>query len=547
MLIRFASICFSLIAFSSSAALLSPAVKSDIETEQAKRLQSLEASRQAIEQLQALPLPAPVLPAQDAQCFVIQKLTLRGNQHIATEILLAAIDFRAGDCIGIKAINNMLKIVTNTYIDKAYVTSRAVLLPQNLSNGELVVDVLEGKLESLQENGMPSSGLQHLFPGESGRILNLRDIEQTLDQMNRLSRYNATVQMLPGTRPGFSLVDIQTRAGVWWRGELGYSNSGQDSTGKEQLSVTLVAEDLLGLYESWSLSGAKSAEFVDSRDSQSLQLGWGMPFGYWTLNYQYAYSDYLTTVNSQNFSFESSGKTQRHALDSQWLFHRDSISKSSLRVVIGYDHEKNFIDKTLLNGSSNERASVTLAAEHSTRLAGGFLTMSPLYERGLAIPGYRTVPGSPEEEFNKGTVTVNYTYPLSPDWVFSTTLFTQIAAKSLPGSERLSIGGEYSVRGFQGQSLSGDAGYYWRNDLNYHLGQWPYLGQLDLNVALDTGAIHPDNTDPFERGHLTGGAVGLRAQSGFYQSTVLAGWPIEHPSWMSADDYSLNYRFSLRF
>src|SRR5690606_11110807 len=113
-------------------------------------------------------------------------------------------------------------------------------------NGELVVDVLEGKLESLQENGMPSSGLQLLFPGESGRILNLRDIEQTLDQMNRLSRYNATVQMLPGTRPGFSLVDIQTRAGVWWRGELGYSNSGQDSTGKEQLSVTLVAEDLLG-------------------------------------------------------------------------------------------------------------------------------------------------------------------------------------------------------------------------------------------------------------------------------------------------------------
>jgi len=162
MLIRFASICLLLSAFSSYAALLSPAVKSDIETEQAKRLQSLEASQQAIEQLQALPPPAPVLPAHDAQCFVIQKLTLRGNQQIATEILLAAVEFRAGDCIGIEAINNMLKIITNIYIDKAYVTSRAVLLPQNLSGGELVIDVLEGKLESLQENGRPSSGLLHL-------------------------------------------------------------------------------------------------------------------------------------------------------------------------------------------------------------------------------------------------------------------------------------------------------------------------------------------------------------------------------------------------
>ncbi|UTM59458.1 ShlB/FhaC/HecB family hemolysin secretion/activation protein [Photobacterium sp. CCB-ST2H9] len=549
---RFAFLLWMSASVPAQAAVLSPAVKSGIESEQAERLQSIQASQQALEQLQPLPSALPVSEGDEAQCFVVDTVILKGNRVITTEALLQALPFRPGDCIGIHAINNMLKVITNTYVEHAYVTSRAVLLPQDLSDGDLEIEILEGRMQALKNNGQPSARIQRLYPAEADEILNLRDIEQTLDQINRLSRYNATVQLLPGSEPGDSIVNIQSQSGPWWQGELGLNNAGQESTGEQQLSLTLVAEDIFGVYDNWSLSGSKSAAFVNGRDSQSLQFSVGIPAGYWTFGYRYAYSDYLTTVESQSFSFASSGETQSHGLDSQWLFFRDSMSKSSLRFVLNYDGVKNYIDDTQLKGSSHKRMSASVSVEYSTRLAGGFLTFSPLYERGLAVPGKSSATtGQPDDEFNKSTLTLNFSYPLSPEWSLSTTAFAQIATNSLPGSARLSVGGEYSVRGFKGQSLSGDAGYYWRNDLNYALGTFPWLGQINLGLSLDTGAIHPDSTpdnpDSFERGHLTGGALAVRSQSVFHQSSVSVGWPIEHPSWLQADDYSLNYRLSLKF
>ncbi|MDO6708823.1 ShlB/FhaC/HecB family hemolysin secretion/activation protein [Photobacterium sp. 1_MG-2023] len=545
---RLAFWLWAVVGFPAQAAFLSPAVKSDIESEQAERLRSIQDSQQGLKQLQPLPSAIPVSADDETPCFVVNTVTLIGNRVMATETLLQALPFHPGECIGIQTINNMLKVITNTYVEHAYVTSRAVLLPQDLSDGVLVIHILEGRVQALQLNGSPSERLQRLSPADANEILNLRDIEQTLEQINRLSRYNATVQLLPGSEPGDSIVNIQDQPGPWWQGDVGLNNAGQDSTGEQQLSLSLIAEDIFGVYDNWRLSGTKSAAFAKDRDSQSLQLSVGVPVGYWTFGYRYAYSDYLTTVESQNFSFVSSGKTQSHGLDTQWLFYRDSLSKSSLRFGLSYDGVKNFIDETQLKGSSHKRLSASIALEYSTRLADGFLSVSPVYERGLAVPGKSpAMAGQTEDEFNKGTLTLNYSYPLSSQWFISTTVFTQIAAHSLPGNERLSVGGEYSVRGFKDQSLSGDAGYYWRNDLNYALGAFPWLGQMNLDLSLDTGAIHPDNTDPFERGHLTGGAVSLSSQSASFHSSMVIGWPIAQPSWFQADDYSLNYRFSLKF
>ncbi|MDV0916573.1 POTRA domain-containing protein, partial [Enterobacter asburiae] len=67
-----------------------------------------------------------------------------------------------------------------------YITSRAFLTEQDLSGGQLNIVVLEGRLEAIRLEGETPRMLKMAFPGRVGGILNLRDIEQGMEQINRL-------------------------------------------------------------------------------------------------------------------------------------------------------------------------------------------------------------------------------------------------------------------------------------------------------------------------------------------------------------------------
>ena len=54
--------------------------------------------------------------------------------------------------------------------------------------------------------------------------------------------------------------------------------------------------------------------------------------------------------------------------------------------------------------------------------------------------------------------------------LLSTEMDSQISKNTLFGSEQLSVGGYYSVRGFRENYLTGDSGYYFRNKANFNIG-----------------------------------------------------------------------------
>uniref|UniRef100_UPI0023EE4F56 POTRA domain-containing protein n=1 Tax=Pseudomonas mosselii TaxID=78327 RepID=UPI0023EE4F56 len=78
---------------------------------------------------------------------------------------------------------------TDHYLGRGLVTSRAYLPQQDLSSGHLQVLVVEGRLEGLRpdsSSGLSDRELAMAFPGAIDQRLNLREIEQMVDQLNRL-------------------------------------------------------------------------------------------------------------------------------------------------------------------------------------------------------------------------------------------------------------------------------------------------------------------------------------------------------------------------
>ncbi len=533
----------------SMAAPVSPLVAQDAEREQAERLEQLEQSQQAIKNLTPLPKIESGATPPSSRCFTIENVTFVGNRQFNNDALLAVIDFQSPVCIGINEINEYLRLITNAYIEAGFVTSRAFLVPQDMSDGELTIEVLEGRLEKLLFNGEPAGFLNNAFPNMINQPLNLRDIEQGLDQINRLSRYNAQIKLLPGSDKGLSVVNIQTQTGAFGHLGVGLSNSGQDSTGEEQFAINTGLENGFDALDKWSLNYTKSSEYLSYKDSESLFLSVDIPRGYWNTGFRTSYSNYLSTVSSNGFNFDSTGRTNSFDMDVKWLFHRDSESKSSLKWGVHHRREKNYIMGSLLATGSRNLSSASVSAEHSTHLGSGFLTVSPRFVMGTDWFGgeedRHKEAFEPKAQFYKGTLTTSYRYPFTSALSVNSTLFAQWSNHTLYGNERLSIGGEYSVRGFKGVSLSGDEGYYWRNELNYILGQWPYIGQVSTQLALDTGSIVKDKQDKLERGSLMGGSFALRTQAKYFSGSLSAGFPIEAPGRLNADDYVVYYRLNV--
>ncbi|HDX3908406.1 TPA: ShlB/FhaC/HecB family hemolysin secretion/activation protein, partial [Enterobacter asburiae] len=117
--------------------------------------------------------------------------------------------------------------ISDWYISRGYITSRAFLTEQDLSGGQLNIVVLEGRLEAIRLEGETPRMLKMAFPGRTGGILNLRDIEQGMEQINRLRAEPVQIEILPGTQAGYSIVNLTGKPEFPLSASVSLDNSGQ--------------------------------------------------------------------------------------------------------------------------------------------------------------------------------------------------------------------------------------------------------------------------------------------------------------------------------
>ena len=179
----------------------------------------LEEQQRRLQELQDLPgkaakPEAPATPA-DTRCFPIKNIELKGADSLPASDRERLLKPYIGQCLGVAQLNELLKAITDYYLGKGRVTSRAYLPQQDLSSGYLQVLVVEGKLEALKSaegSTVTERELAMAFPGRVGEALNLREIEQLVDQLNRLPSKQAQMELTPGSQVGGSDVVVKNTA-----------------------------------------------------------------------------------------------------------------------------------------------------------------------------------------------------------------------------------------------------------------------------------------------------------------------------------------------
>ena len=148
-------------------------------------------------ELTAIPLSQDSNSSQ--ACIQINSIDIEDITLIDAKELEALLKPYLHRCDTMQDINTLVKKINNIYIEKAYVTSRAYIKPQDLSQGHLLIVAMEGKVEKISESNISTV---MVFPTMEDEALNLRDLEEGLEQLNRLQSVEATMSINPGNEEG---------------------------------------------------------------------------------------------------------------------------------------------------------------------------------------------------------------------------------------------------------------------------------------------------------------------------------------------------------
>lgn len=503
--------------------------------------------------------PPEIKQAEKGPCISITNIYVDGATVMSPKQIGKITKPYENTCIDAHNIEEIMGQLTALYLSKGYASARFYLPEQDLKTGTLKLRVEEGKLSQLQltDRAKGTMSLKTAIIGAKGEILNLRDLEQALDQINKLQSNNATMKIYPGEKLGESVVIFDNQPSKRWNGYFSYDNKGQDSTGRNQVALGLGLDNPFGLNDLLNISYNRSLPFKLKReDSFSGSIFYAVPLGYQTLSLNASRSEYDSTLKTEFNQLHSSGETNTYNARLDSLLYRGL--NNQLRANVGLTHKDTaaFLEDIKLEVSSRKLSVLDVGLSYSDMLLAGVVNLNAGYSRGLkafnALEDASDLPSDmPKAQFEKVTYGISYFKPFqawAQNFSFSSNFSGQYAFDPLYGSEQYSIGSLYSVRGFNQSSLSGDQGYAFKNDLNlnkvYSLNNGPLIARH--YIGLDYGKV--DNKENSSQvGELAGVSLGTAFNFQNIALELIVTQPVYKPNFMKNPDADFFFSTTVTF
>lgn len=534
----------------------------DLARDRQQRL--LQEQHQRLQELQSLPgtVPEPTtgLVTPDEACVKIDCVQLNGVSLLRPSVQNWLLQPYQKKCLSAAQLNLLLQDITHAYLERGYLTTRAYLPAQDLTSGTLQVQVIEGYVEGLDGADVLSPReLRMLVPLKQGAPFNIRNLEQGVDQLAGLASRAVQFDLQPGEAAGASHILARGQRSKAWRVGLSRHNDGQRSTGEQQLNGWLVWDSPLGLADQLTIRGSKDAVSDRYRHSASHGFNYQLPYGWWTFNYHYNHNYYRTRVQGQGFSFVLDGVSSSQALNAERVLHRDGVSKTAVGFGLSHLRSRNYLDNYLLDVSSQRLTEYQLSFNHGRRIGGAFINLDLGWQRGSgALDAQRKGSpkgGQPVARYNKYTVTASYLRPFQlagEQFNFDSLFSAQRSEDVLYSPQRFSLGGLYSIRGYKEQSLTGDSGYYWRNQLRWSRpinSGWlqPLLQQYGLMLAYDLGAIRGDKYNHESSGRMASHALEFSARGEHLALSITRAQTLSRPSALERKERPIYFRIDVFF
>ena len=510
--------------------------------EQRHRAQQDAEERLRRQQAPDVRLPAPVsvddtldLP-DESPCFRIERLLLDGSRLDAFAWLQDDLSAYAGRCIGVQGINRIVKRASAAVVARGYITTRLGVPEQDLTQGTLRLVLVPGVIRAIRFVGeTPERRWRSAFPARPGDLLQLRDVEQGLEQLKRLSSQEVAIDIAPGDAPGESDIVLTLTPGRPWRLGLTLDDSGAQATGRLQASLNAALDNPLGINDQFSVSTSSDADGQAARHgTRGHSLQYSLPWGYWTLSLSNSVSHYLQTIQGINQTFRSSGDAQNQEVKLQRQIYRDQSAKTTLQLRTLQRYTRSYIEDAEILVQRRRSTAAEVSVVHRHDLGDAQIDLALAYRQGVPwFGGQSDAAGhdadSPTFAYRMQTIDLTASAPFALGaqplrWL--ATLHGQQTSDLLYSTDFIAIGNRYTVRGFDGETtLAAECGGFLRNEIELPLAD---SGQT-LYAGIDHGRVGGPSARLLAGRRLTGAVLGLRGTVLGASYDVFLGWALAKP------------------
>ncbi|EII5450019.1 ShlB/FhaC/HecB family hemolysin secretion/activation protein [Salmonella enterica] len=505
--------------------------------------------------------PSHLLFPEEKPCFAINHVTLTGQEAVPRWVPLTRLANQAvGHCVGVKGINLLMSTLQNRLINHGWVTSRVLAPQQDLSSGELQLHIVPGTVREVRLTPSSSSrvSLYSAMPAHRGNLLDVRDIEQGLENLQRLPTVTARMALHPGDAPGESDILIERTQSRFWSVGAWVDDTGTESTGRYQGGVMLALDNPTSLSDLFYVTASRDLGFAGKKSTKNLSGHYSVPFGYWLLGITASDYDYHQTIAGRNADILYAGKSRSLNAQLSRVLHRGTASKTAATYEVLVRETRNFIGNVEIGDQKRRTSAWRLGLTHRHYLGPATLDAGVSWQRGTRWFG--ALPAPEEHWDDYGGVTAlskilswnaSLTAPFAfggQDFSWNTTWRRQMSNTPLTPQDEFSVGNRWTVRGFDGErTLSATNGWTVQNTLAWRT---PVPAQ-ELYLGADYGEVSGNSTtlSNLTGRHLAGSVLGLRGAipSAGVSYDQFVGLPLSKPAGFRTDPVTSGFSLSWNY
>jgi hemolysin activation/secretion protein len=472
------------------------------------------------------PAPTPAEPGLNIEregkgklppsvAFEVKHIQITGNTLFDTASLHALVADAEGKSLTLAELDKVAGRITDYYHSHGYPLARAIIPAQTIKDGVVVIQVIEaryGKIRLDNSSRVDDDLLQAtLSPLQSGQVIGQAEMDHVLLLLSDVPGVAIDAILKPGEKVGTSDMIVETRPTPAVIGSVYLDNYGNRYIGRMRLGA--------------SVNFIDPAHHGDVLNLGALSSGSGMSYG--RLAYESLLNGEGTRIGG-SYSFlrytlgdtlASLGAHGTADIWNLWANHPFMRSRNgNMYGNVQYDRKqlRDRIDSTLVQ-TDRHLDNWTASLNGDLRSSGAVSTWELSCTTGRLIFDNSAAQLADEAaartagRFTKWNINLTRLQALSQKNALYFAFTGQAASTNLDSSEKMTVGGPYTVRAYDMGAASGDAGYLVNIEFRRDMGR-ALLGQWQAVAFVDSAQIRVNRntwTTGANSGSLNGAGVGF--------------------------------------
>jgi hemolysin activation/secretion protein len=484
-----------------------------------------------LQQQPELPVPESTPPLQHEEVatpeaqpnadvrMMVKSIHISGNTAIATAELEALLVELVGSEHTLAELNDGAERITAYYHERGYIVSRAYIPPQEIKDGAVMINVLEGRIGEQRINNQSrlsdQSANEYLNVIKSGDVLQAAPVDRAMLLLNEtpgVGAARATLQ--PGASVGSADLVVELSPSEPYYANIQLDNYGNYYTGENRLGAELAWNSPLMLGDLVTLRALVSDEHLTYA-----YIAYQIPVGGSGLRVGGTYSGTRYRLGKELTSLQTQGTATIGSFFAVYPFIRSQKSNLSGTFTL---ENKQLNDEYVITSVTTEKqiqlATFGMGGDHRDAFGGSGIT---LFNLSFATGSLRMddvslsidkLSAQTEGSFARLNYSLDRLQRLNSSLSLWLALSGQLANKNLNSSEQFSLGGAYGVRAYPQGEAFGDEGLLATVEMRYK-----FTERLQGVMFFDAGSVI-FNHDPYppylpsNKRSLSGGGAGVDAR-----------------------------------